>query len=166
MGRPSYVCATCSQHFTRKHSAKRHNFNIHAGRSEIVPFIEYMAGRSSGKYIASHPSWFRKQRQLQVNRSYQSNFESPTVADTGRSFRPENFQQLFPFPNESPYPTALQLDKLEELRVLAGKFSSPQDAHKILEWANIMLRQGDESFLNDKLEQLRIFDRHQPWTPM
>ena len=26
--------------------------------------------------------------------------------------------------------------KLEELRVLAGKFSSPQDAHKILEWAS------------------------------
>jgi hypothetical protein len=169
MGRPTYVCATCSEHFTRKYSGQRHNFNIHAGRSEIVPFIEYMAGRSSGKYIASHPSWYRKQRQLQVNPNYQSNFETHTVADAGRSFRPENFQQRFPFPNESPYsnaPTAQQLDKLEELRVLAGKFSSPQDAHKILEWASILLRKGDESFLNNKLEQLRMFDRHQAWKPM
>ena len=62
MGRLTYVCATCSEHFTRKYSAKRHNFNVHAGRSEIVPYIEYMAGRSSGRYLASHPSWYRKQK--------------------------------------------------------------------------------------------------------
>jgi hypothetical protein len=102
---------------------------VHSGRSEIVPFIEYMAGRSSGKYLASHPSWFRKQRRFQQNRSYPSNFESSTVADTGSSFRPEGFQQRFPFPASpsSNAPMAQQLDKLEELRILAGKFSSPQD---------------------------------------
>jgi hypothetical protein len=72
------------------------------------------------------------------------------------------FLYFFLFPNESPYsnpPTAQQLVKLDELRILAGKFSSPQDVHKILEWANIRLRQGDESFLNTKLEQLRTLDR-------
>src|SRR5215467_10744912 len=131
MGRPTYVCATCSEHFTRKHSAKRHNFNIHSGRSEIVPFIEYMAGRSSGKYLASHPSWFRKQRQLQANRSYPS--DNRVIAD--RSFRPETSQRRYPLPDALPYsqtPTVQQ--KLDELRLLAGKFSSPQDAHKIVEW--------------------------------
>jgi len=126
VGRPSYVCTACSQHFTRKYSAKRHNFNIHDDRSEIVPFIEYVAGRSSGELTASHPSWYR---------SYQSNFDSHTITDIGWSFRSENFQQRFPFANESPYsqtPTIQQ--KLDELRLLAGKFSSPQDAHKIVEW--------------------------------
>jgi hypothetical protein len=104
-----------------------------------------------------------------VDRSYQSNLESPTVADTGRSFRPENFQEHFPFPNESSYsnaPTAQQHDKLEELRILTGKFSSPQDAHRILKWASILLRKGDESFLNNKLEQLRMFDKYQSWRPV
>jgi hypothetical protein len=123
-----------------------------------------MAGRSSGKYIASHPSWYRKDRQVQASRSYQS--EVPVVAHTRRSFRPENFQQRFR--NESPYsnvPTVQQLDKLEELRILTGKFSSPQDAHRILEWASILLRKGDESFLNNKLEQLRMLDR-QGWMPI
>ena len=160
MGRPSYVCTVCSEHFTRRYSANRHNTNLHSGRSEIVPFIEYMAGRSSGKYIASHPSWYRKQRGVQVNRIYESNFEGPTIADTGRSFRPENF--YLRFPNESSYsnaPTVQQLDKLEELRILTGKFCSPQDVHRILEWASILLRKGDESFLNNKLEQLRMLDR-------
>ena len=129
MSRPNYVSTVCSQHFTRKYSGKRHNFNVHSGRSEIVPFIEYMAGRSSGKYVASHPSWYRKQTELQVNRSYQS--ESPTVADTGSSFRPENSQQRFLSPNESPYSqTPIIQQKLDELRLLAGKFSSPQDAYK------------------------------------
>jgi hypothetical protein len=157
MGRPTYVCATCSEHFTRRYSAKRHNFNIHAGRSEIVPFIEYMVGRSSGRYLASHPSWFRKQKGFQSDRSYQS--ENRVIPDS--SFRPETLLQLYPdaLPNSQ---TTMVQHKLEELRLLLGKFSSPQDAHKILEWANITLRQGDESFLNDKLEQLRMLDR-QGW---
>jgi hypothetical protein len=161
MGRPTYVCATCSEHFTRKYSAKRHNFNIHAGRSEIVPFVEYMVGRSSGRYLASHPSWYRKQRQLQANRSYQS--ENHAIADTASSFRPETLLQPYPaaLPNSQ---TTMVQHKLEEFRVLAGKYSFPQDAHKILEWANITLRQGDESFLNNKLEQLRMLDRP-GWRP-
>ena len=66
---------------------------------------------------------------------------------------------LLALPNSQ---TTMVQHKLEELRVLLGKFSSPQDAHKILEWANITLRQGDESFLNNKLEQLRMLDR-QGW---
>ena len=157
MGRPSYVCAVCSEHFTRKYSGQRHNSNIHAGRSEIVPFIEYMVGRSSGRYLASHPSWYRKQRHLQVNRSYPS--ENRVIAAS--SFRPETLLQPYPaaLPNSQ---TATVQQKLEELRVLLGKFSSPQDAHKVLEWANITLRHGDESFLNNKLEQLRMLDR-QGW---
>ena len=108
-----------------------------------------MAGRSSGKYLASHPSWYRKQRQFQT-------FETCVVADS--SFRPETSQHRYPLPDALPYsqtPTIQQ--KLDELRLLAGKFSSPQDAHKIVEWANITLGQGDQSFLNNKLEQLRTF---------
>jgi hypothetical protein len=155
MGRPSYVCATCSEHFTRKHSAKRHNFNIHAGRSEIVPFIEYMAGRSSGKYLASHPSWYRKQRQPQVNRSYPS--DNRVIADS--SFRPETLLPPYPLPNASPYSqTPTNQQKLDELGLLLGKFCSPHNAYIILELAKFNLRQGDEVFLNERLQQFRTLD--------
>jgi hypothetical protein len=164
MSRPNYVCATCSEHFTRKYSANRHNSNLHGGRSEIVSYIEYMAGRSSGRYLASHPSWYHKQRQLQANRTYPSDIR--VIADTTSSFRPETLLQPYPLPATSPNSqTATIKQKLDELRLLAGKFSSPQDAHKILEWASITLRQGDESFLNNKLEQLRMLDR-QGWMPI
>ena len=121
-----------------------------------------MAGRSSGKYLASHPSWFRKQRQLQANRSYPS--DNRVVADS--SCRPETSQHRYPLPDALSYsqtPTVQQ--KLDELRLLAGKFSSPQDALKIVEWTNITLGQGDQSFLNNKLEQLRTLDG-QGWRPI
>ncbi|MGA9153655.1 MAG: hypothetical protein WBZ36_23995 [Candidatus Nitrosopolaris sp.] len=83
------------------------------------------------------------------------------LADTASSFKPETLLQPYPaaLPNSQ---TTMVQQKLEELRVLGGNYSSPQDAHKILEWTNITLRQGDESFLNNKLEQLRMLDR-QGW---
>jgi hypothetical protein len=158
MGRPTYVCATCEEHFTRKYSGKRHNFNIHAGRSEIVPFIEYMVGRSSGRYLASHPSWYRKQRQLQANHSYPS--ENRVIADS--SFRPETLPQSYPdaaLPNTQTT-TVQQVQKLEELRLLlAKKCSSQHNAYAILELAKFNLIQGDEGFLNERLEQFRMLGR-------
>ncbi|MGB6527725.1 MAG: hypothetical protein WBF33_06425 [Candidatus Nitrosopolaris sp.] len=45
------------------------------------------------------------------------------------------------------------------MKLLLGKFSSPQNAHTILELAKFNLRQGDEKFLNERLEQLRTLDR-------
>jgi cell division protein FtsN len=61
MGRPNYVCTTCSEHFTRKYSAKRHNITVHHNNvGEIVTLVEYLIRRSSGKYQASDPSWYRR----------------------------------------------------------------------------------------------------------
>jgi hypothetical protein len=58
MGRITYVCATCSEHFTRKYSATRHNLTLHNGRWEIVRLLEYLEGTLSGRYLPSHPSWY------------------------------------------------------------------------------------------------------------
>ena len=58
-----------------------------------------------------------------------------------------------------------RLLRVEELKILASKFYFPEDARKILEWTNIRLQQGDESFLDDKLGQLRMLDR-QGWLPI
>ncbi|MGH9963392.1 MAG: hypothetical protein ACRD5E_01000, partial [Nitrososphaeraceae archaeon] len=56
----THVCATCSQGFTRKYGATRHNLNIHGGTGKIVRFFEYIVGRVEGKYVASDPLLFRK----------------------------------------------------------------------------------------------------------
>ena len=48
MGKPLYVCVTCSQDFTRGYDARRHNFKHHFGQSKIVSFLEYLIGRTNG----------------------------------------------------------------------------------------------------------------------
>ena len=104
MVRPMYVCTTCSEHFTRRYSAKRHNEKIHFGSAEFVPYIDYMAGRNSGQYLASHPSRYRSnQRHTPSNRNYQSNFGSGTVADIGVAHRAEYFVKGPFLPNASTY---------------------------------------------------------------
>jgi hypothetical protein len=55
MGKASYVCARCSQDFTRKWSAERHNRDLHFGCAEIVRVLDYIIGRLSGKYVQANP---------------------------------------------------------------------------------------------------------------
>lgn len=59
---PLYVCATCSQGFTRKSSANRHNLNIHSRKGHIVRFLDYIVGRIDGLYATADPLSFRKNR--------------------------------------------------------------------------------------------------------
>jgi hypothetical protein len=75
MGRPNYVCTICSEHFTRKYSAIRHNLAIHNGGAEIVTLVEYVVGRKSGRYQATHPFWYRR------NGKRTHKFGRPIVAD-------------------------------------------------------------------------------------
>jgi hypothetical protein len=48
MGKPLYVCVTCSQDFTRGFDARRHNFKHHFKQAKIVSFLEYLIGRANG----------------------------------------------------------------------------------------------------------------------
>jgi hypothetical protein len=60
MKQPMYVCATCSQGFTRKSTGKRHNLNLHSGKGCIVRFIDYIVGRLNGRYAEADPLSYRK----------------------------------------------------------------------------------------------------------
>lgn len=81
------VCATCSQDFTRKSSAERHNRNIHLGMGEIVRFIDYVIGRLGGKYVAADPSLFKKNNGNNIRKTGSSfassiHMPSPSYGDT------------------------------------------------------------------------------------
>ena len=73
----TYVCATCSEHFTRKYSAIRHNHNIHNSRAEIDRLLDYLVGRASGQYMASPPFWYKRNE-----KSVQSHPATFRVGDT------------------------------------------------------------------------------------
>lgn len=59
MKRINYVCTDCSQTFTRRSSGNRHNSHLHMGTAGIIHLIDYIVGRSSGKYLRFDPRDFR-----------------------------------------------------------------------------------------------------------
>ena len=59
MRKPLYVCCMCSQDFTRRYNANRHNQNIHSNKAQIVRFLEYLIGRISGEYLPADPLSYR-----------------------------------------------------------------------------------------------------------
>jgi hypothetical protein len=61
----NYACVTCSEHFTRHSSAKKHNLTQHNNNGQILPILQYMAGLSSGRYElpTEGPNAYRRRRQ-------------------------------------------------------------------------------------------------------
>jgi hypothetical protein len=70
MGKASYICAVCSQDFTRKWSGKRHNQDLHFGTAEIVRVLDYIIGRLSGKYFQANPLERRKRLKNRENKNH------------------------------------------------------------------------------------------------
>jgi hypothetical protein len=62
MANPNYVCTACSQTFTRKWRGKIHKRDIHEEGSQIVSMIDYIVGRTSGRYLPSDPALFRRKK--------------------------------------------------------------------------------------------------------
>ena len=175
--RVPYYCPYCDQRSTRRWNLDVHIKRKHGG---------YLLGRSSDRSMANNPPWYGKSVQLGhamvadcVGNTFQPRYipqqtpvadssypsENHVITDTTNSFRPETlFQSPLPAALPNLHTTTVQ-EKLVELKILVAKFSFPEDARKILEWANIRLPQGDEGFLNNKLEQLRMLDR-QGWIPI
>jgi hypothetical protein len=102
------VCATCSEHFTRRYSATRHNITIHSNRGQIVPLLEYLAGRHSGRYHASDPSWYRRRRSKEncIHNFGQATTTALVADSMGDTFRPGGLQQQRPFQST---PTTLSI---------------------------------------------------------
>jgi hypothetical protein len=204
MGRPTYVCATCSEHFTRRYSARRHNLTIHDNRGEIVPLLEYIVGRKNGRYRASHPFWYRRRRSKEYRIHNFGHANTAVVADSVGDGIRLGLQQQTPFqsiptppsppplspapiwlpsavqpqpqpPDVSPYPTeriSQHVDrkqdqgtpeetmlKIQELKRLMYKypiFSNPDLVIKCVTHFSIII--GDNTLLDEKLEQLRSID--------
>jgi len=169
MGRPSYVCTVCSEHFTRKYSAKRHNQNIHNGAAEIVRLIDYLAGRFSGQYKPDNPFWYKR------NNPY-DNVGSSVADSVGDVFQPRYIPQQtpqgrsqyytspihrpLPTMDDQRYGTGLSREtivRIDELKRLANKY--PQYCPEgLMQWAIFCCNNGDNKILDDKLEQLRSLD--------
>ena len=149
--RHAHVCPYCDHRSTRWWNLKVHIKRRHGG---------FLLGRSSDS------------NSLSPNNPYH-NIGSATVADSiGNTFEPTYLHQQTPVgtsqystsPIHRPLPTidVLSQDKIVkigELRRLLYKcpqyFTNPDG---IIKWAVYCSSNGDDRFLNDKLEQLRSID--------
>jgi hypothetical protein len=175
MGRPSYVCTTCSEHFTRRYSGERHNNNLHNGAAEIVRLIDYLAGRSLGQYMPNNPFWHKRANPY-------SNIGSRTVAESvGNSFQPRFMPQQapseisqysaspidrsLPTMNDGRYRTGLSAEtkhKIDELTRLMNKYRQfHPNPNGIIKLAIHNCITGDNTLIDQKLDQLRTIDLYQ-----
>src|SRR5215469_14980257 len=165
MGHPMYVCTTCSEHFTRKYSAKRHNITVYGNRGKIVPLIEFLVGRNSGRYQASHPFWHPRAR----NEKHIHNFGRAMIADSGEAFRPrsEERQQQGQYQHhqqsseqQERYHGQHQELKIEELKRLVYRYSQyHRNPGAVINCIIYYSNNGDNTLLDAKVFHNPISNR-------
>ena len=180
MVRITWVCVACSQPFTRRTSATRHNNIKHNGHGEIVPLLEYIVGRGTGRYMPGNPLSYGRDQKWQTRLAHNSNsgFGLATVADSiGDRFMPGNGPQEPPRGNmykPSIHSTTSMLGsaytdnqlraqemglKIEELKRLVIKYQEYlENPVGLLKWAIQCSNKGDTKFLDERLAQLHTME--------
>jgi hypothetical protein len=178
MGRITWVCATCAEHFTRKYSASRHNNNLHFGNGLIVTLLDYIVGRASHQYLPNDSRASKNHRPL--IHDYTPRWPSKPVSQAGASNnRPyptnsnnssnnnnmyENSDPFYYYPtpptinNADDKPSGKVQDrtrKYDELRTLVTNNCTVEAAEKILAMARWYLSQGDDRSMDEILATFR-----------
>src|SRR6266487_5348011 len=61
MSKPNWACSGCGMYSSRRWSVERHILNLHNGNSNVVSFVDYLAGRQSGFYLPKfRPTFVKK----------------------------------------------------------------------------------------------------------
>jgi hypothetical protein len=156
--RDPYICPYCDQRSTRRWNLDVHIKRRHGG---------YLLGRSSGLNLGTHSPWYKSNPYHSIG--------SATVADSiGTTFQPRYVPQKTSIAtspstirpplhimddqrNGGLSPSAIQ--KIQELKALMNKYpryhTNPDGIIRLVIYNSI---NGDNTLLDDKLEQLRTID--------
>ena len=104
MGRITWACASCAQHFTRRFTANRHNRNLHDGKGIIVRILDYIVGRTNGQFLSQDPLAFRREKKNEKNQSlfdsnYRNYVESKVIAESTSDLMSYDNKSSQPFKN-------------------------------------------------------------------
>ena len=177
MGRITWVCATCGEHFTRKYSASRHNNNLHFGNGLIVTLLDYIVGRASHQYLPSDPRTSKNHNPLihDYTPRWPSKPVSQGIASNNRPYPANNkannnnmyknsdpFSYYYPTPNTVNNADDKPLDKVQdrkrkydELGTLVTKYCYARGSREKLAVATGCTEQGDDRFIDDLLATFR-----------
>ncbi|MGC2428558.1 MAG: hypothetical protein WA421_16100 [Nitrososphaeraceae archaeon] len=106
MGRITWVCATCAQHFTREYGANRHNSNLHEGKGTVVRLLDYMVGRINGQFLPNDPSSYRRKKGKEKKRNllFGSNHDSNNNNSLGIKTIADSTDGILSYENMIPKP--------------------------------------------------------------
>lgn len=173
MGSKTWVCAICSQDFTRKYSAYRHSRDLHRGPGKIVRMIDYVIGRIAGEYNPDDPLTHRSRYMKHESNFPHSdakgfNFPSASIAhDSSQGVSsntlPHNKVHVSDQqPNTNPvqsstYPFCGFTSKLDEIQKLSRALLPPQTTEALLRGFSqaVIDNGGNEDILDRGLEVLR-----------
>jgi hypothetical protein len=177
MGRITWVCATCGEHFTRKYSASRHNNNLHSGNGLIVTLLDYIVGRASQQYLPSDTRTSKNHNPLihDDTPGWSSKPVSQGIADNNRPYPANNNNnnnnnmyensdpfQYYPTPNAITNADDKPVDKVQyrkrkydEIRTLVAKYYIPEAVEKILLVVIGYMYVGDDRLLDEQLAFFR-----------
>jgi len=176
MGRITWVCATCTEHFTRKYSASRHNKNLHFGNGQIVRLLDYIVGRASGLYLPSDPRTSKNHNPFihdytpgspskpvsqgitSNNRPYPANNNN----NNNNKYENSDLVHYYPTPNAITNADAKPVDKVQdrkrkydEIRTLVAKYYIPEAVDNTLAVVRGYMNLGDDRLLDEQLAFFR-----------
>jgi hypothetical protein len=170
VGSKIVVCALCSQDFTRRYSANRHNQNLHHGQGKIVRMIDYVIGRIAGEYKSANPLAYRSRYSQQAYSSALSDakafrFPSTFIAhDSSQGNTSSAFSRTNEYvPNQQSsindvrpppiIPTIETRSKVEEIQKLIQTHCPPELAETFLN--QLSAEKGNEQILDRCLDALK-----------
>ena len=170
MREKKWICATCSESFTRSYSADRHIRNLHSGLANKVRVIDYIVGRISGEFSPADPSVYRHAKeQRSLNRTHVISHENLSAADGFRGHpitdaRNDVNQQSPQNEMHRPREVPLASPKLEEVKKRFMSFSRPGEEPPLFiqqtldNLSNRIIENGgNDSFLEGPLDELRDY---------
>ena len=171
------VCALCSQDFTRRYSADRHNQNLHHGQGKIVRMIDYVIGRIAGEYNAANPLAYRSsyKRQASSSTRYDSKaFRFPLDAKVTVAHDTSQQKSSAALPVDKEHATAQQqpnsnsvqhsttttiefTTKFERIQELARTLYGPENAEALVKELDLAIIEngGKDEILDGYLEKLK-----------
>jgi hypothetical protein len=165
VGSKTWVCALCSQDFTRKYSAYRHTENLHRGQGKIVRMLDYVIGRIAGEYHPGNPLIYRSKYKPHPSTFPHSNAKAHTFPFTTAAHNSSQNTYSNTSPQSDEKGTAQSSttsgnessSKLEEIRNLCGIFFTPRVTEALLRnlsQAGIE-NGGNEAVLDSYLQTMR-----------
>jgi hypothetical protein len=188
MSKPNWACSGCGMYSSRRWSVERHILNLHDGIGNVVPFVDYLAGRQSGFYFPKFRPTFVKKNATKtvtvmdtfkdellkgfaskaVNKALSSSpiqnhqFDFQRFGSNGAPyFYPSQFlSNIIPKPEDVFGFKIYVCKKCTSIEPIIVSFSDDQEGGSKMSWATCCgLEKLDQKNLNDNNLRQRIHDK-------